>query len=156
MTRIRYAWSSLRVLPYFLAVAALASITLPGWDRGGPWILLTLAFLLVLAIQQLTTARFVLGEHWMRIPGPAAWYECVVPSVGLLGALTPDPGKSDARLVRLADVASWTGNTDGFELRMRDGTARVVRFHGIRPRDARRVIEYLYSRIGDRGASKDG
>ena len=155
MIRIRYAWSSLHVLPYLLCIAAMGYLAIAHWDRGGPGFLLILVYPLLLAIHRVARVEFMLGERWMKVPGPHAWHEAVVPSVGLLGAFRTEPSHSDGRYVRLEDVASWRSTTDGFELRMRDGSVRVVPFHGLRPRDARRVIEYLYEKIGDRHASKD-
>jgi hypothetical protein len=157
MTRIRYTWSSLHVLPYLLIVAVTAIGVVAWWERGGPRLLFPLAYFVVLAVHRMATVEFHLGERWMRVPGPHAWHEAVVPMGGWGGTVPlTEPDHSDGRLVRLADVATWTSSTDGFELRMRDGSARIVPFHGLRRRDMRRVIEYLDSRIGDRRASKGG
>jgi hypothetical protein len=148
MIRLRYAWSSLHVLPYFFAVAGLAYLVALDWSRGGRWLMFSLVYFVVLGIQRLVTVEFLLGERWMRVPGPHPWYKAVVPTFGWSSMPRPEPRYSEGRLVRLADVARWSKTPKGVELRMRDGSVRSIPFHGLRPRDALRVLEYLDGKLG--------
>ena len=150
MIRLRYAWSSLHVLPYLFAAGGMAFLIATTWTPRSLWLLLALAYFVVLAVQRVMTAEFLLGDHWMRVPGPHAWHEAVIPAGNWGSSPRDEPRYSEGRLVRLADVGAWKSRPDGVELRMRDGSVRSIPFHGLRPRDARLFVDYLESKLGDR------
>ena len=146
--RIRLAWWSPRAFPFVLAVGGLAFVTVTHEGRGSLVLLGVLLAAVGLLVNRLLAAEIVLGDRWMKVPGPHPWIQDVVPSLGLASALFPEPAHPEGRLVRLADVAGWVRKEGGVELRMKDGTIRWFTLQGLRSRDRAQVIEHLVSVLG--------